>query len=90
MKRRKRKKKNRRLEDIIRNHIDGLLTQQDLETPSKRKKLVKKQLTFSIGLESSNHQLQRKRKKEAENQVKNNTGLSPEELEMLESLTKRN
>ena len=32
---------------------------------------------------------QRKRKKAAENQAKNNSGLSPEELEMLESPAKR-
>ena len=36
----RRKRKNRRLEDAIQNHIDGLLAQQDLETPIKRKKLV--------------------------------------------------
>ena len=49
MKRRKKKEKQqiRGYQDTIKNHIDGLLTKQDLETPIKLKTLVRKQLTFS-------------------------------------------
>ena len=91
--RKKRKVKSRRLEDAIQKHLDEILDQQHLETPNKRKKLVKKQLIFSTGLESSDDQKsknQRSRKNAAKNQVRNNSGLSPEGLEMLESPTKRN
>ena len=62
-KRRKRKDKNLRIEDAIRKHIDGLLTQQDLETPNKRKNLIKKLLTLSTGPESSNNQMSRNQRK---------------------------
>ena len=88
----RKRKKNSRLENAIKNQIDGLQPQQDLETPSKSRKLVRKQLTFSTGLKTTYDQMsknQRKRKKAAENQVKNNSGLSPEDLEMLQPPNKR-
>ena len=65
-KRRKIKNKNSRLEDAIKDHIDGLLTQQDIETPSKRRKLVRKQLTFSTGLESTYDQMTKNQEKTKE------------------------
>ena len=58
---------------MIQKHFDDILDQKYLKTPSKRKKLVKKLLTFSTGLESSNNQMsknQRKRKKERKSSQK--------------------
>ena len=74
-KRRKRKNKINKLHDAIQKHIDDIMgDQQPLETPSKRKKLVKKQLTFSSGPEYSDNQKsknQRKRKNVDETQINN-------------------
>ena len=64
----KRKEKNRRSEDDIQKHLDQILDQQHLETPSKRKNLVKKQLTSITGLESSDHQMSKNQRKERKNQ----------------------
>ena len=74
------------------SNSDGSSDEKVLETPRKRKKLVQKQLTFSSGQTSNVNQMsknERKRKRNAENRVRNNPGLSPEELAMLKSLTKR-
>ena len=51
IKRRKRKNKSYKSHDCIRKHIDDSLGVTHLETPSKGRKLVKKQLTFSTGSE---------------------------------------
>ena len=66
-KRRKRKNKSYRLHDYIRKDIDDSLGVTHLETPSKRRKLVEKQLTFSTGLESTNNEISKisKTKKES-------------------------
>ena len=91
-KRRKRKEKSYKLHDYIRKHIDDELGVTHLETPSKRRKLVQKQLTFSTGLETTNNEKskkKRKRQKVDENQSFHNSGLSSEEQDEFKSLSKR-
>ena len=90
--RRKRKDKSYKLHDHTIKHIDSALGVTHLETPSKRRKLVKKQLTFSTGPESTNNlksKNQRKRKKCDENQSNNNSGLSSDEQDEFKSSSKR-
>ena len=60
--RRKRKNRNYKLHDDIRKRFDYSLGITHLETPSKRRKLVKKHLTFSTGLDSTNNEKSKKRK----------------------------
>ena len=64
-KKRKRKDKNYKLHDYIRKFIDDTLGVTHLEPPSKRRKLVKKQLTFGIGLESKVMKNQKNQRKES-------------------------
>ena len=56
-KRIKRKENSYKLHDYIRKQIDDSLGVTRLETPSEPNKLVKKQLTFSTGVESANNEM---------------------------------
>ena len=90
--RRKRKEKSYKLHDYIRKHIDDELGVTHLETPSKRRKLVKKQLTFSTGPESTNNKKsknQLKRKNVDENHSNNNSGRSSDEQDEFKTSSKR-
>ena len=84
--RRKRKNKSYRLYDYVRKHVDDSLGVTHLESSSERRKLVKKQLTFSTRLESTNNE-KSKIKGNERKWMKN--GLSPYEHEILKSSSKR-
>ena len=90
--REKRKEKRYTLNENIRNHLEDTIGGTHLETPSKRTKLVQKQLTFSTGHETTNIEKSKKkrnRQKVDDNQTNDNSGLSPEEQEMSKSSSKR-
>ena len=59
---RKRKEESYKFHDYIRQHIDDSLGVTHLEKSRRHRKLVKKQLTFSPGLESTNNKISKPKK----------------------------